>query len=214
MKPYYRAHLDPDLIPGMRPRPQGWRPLFGQCGAAQGHLAKQGVGPGDTFLFFGLFRDVDDDGLFVRGSKPRHILWGWLQVDEVLKVDHHREQLGWAEGHPHLTMIGKAQNTIYTARKHLLDTTVPGAGVCPKYDAARQLTAPGGRCSRWLLPAFFNPKGRRSALSYHGRENAWEASQDGVLLQSVGRGQEFVLDCGDYPEAAQWALNLIRDDQS
>jgi hypothetical protein len=29
---------------------------------------------------------------------------------------------------------------------------------------------------------------------------------DGILLDSVSRGQEFVLDCDDYPEAQVWLL--------
>jgi hypothetical protein len=33
--------------------------LFGQCGAAQTHLANQGVGIGDVFLFFGLYREEE-----------------------------------------------------------------------------------------------------------------------------------------------------------
>src|SRR5690242_14094249 len=51
-----RAHLDPDLRREAFPRGRGWRPLFGQAGAAQRHLANQGVGTGDLFLFFGWFR--------------------------------------------------------------------------------------------------------------------------------------------------------------
>ena len=49
------AHLDPDLIAGAYPRGEGWRPLLGQTGSAQGHLRNQGVEPGDLFLFFGVF---------------------------------------------------------------------------------------------------------------------------------------------------------------
>lgn len=32
---------------------------------------------------------------------------------------------------------------------------------------------------------------------------------DTVLLNTVGRGQEFVLDCQDYPEAVQWLSQLL-----
>ena len=55
-------------------REPGWRPLFGQEGAAETHLANQGVGTGDVFLFFGLFRPVEKAGdgwRYVRGSRPR-----------------------------------------------------------------------------------------------------------------------------------------------
>ncbi len=211
----YRAHLDPDLIPGMRPRKPGWRPVFGQTGAAQSHLVNQGVGPGDLFLYFGLFREVDDQGRFTRHSQPRHILWGWLQVGEVLVVDDHREQLGWAEGHPHLNIVGDRRNVMYVAGDYLNmpgSSDLPGTGVWPHFDPKRQLTAPGAKCSRWVLPAWFHPKGRKSSLSFHGKASAWTACDDGVLMQSVGRGQEFVLDAEDYPEATSWALGLVLSD--
>ena len=55
----HRAHLDPDLIADTLPRARGWRPLFGQVGTSQSHLENHGVGPGDIFLFFGLFRKVE-----------------------------------------------------------------------------------------------------------------------------------------------------------
>jgi hypothetical protein len=32
---------------------------------------------------------------------------------------------------------------------------------------------------------------------------------DGILLDSVSRGQEFVLDCDDYPEAQVWLRSLF-----
>jgi len=31
-----------------------------------------------------------------------------------------------------------------------------------------------------------------------------------VPLQTVGIGQEFVLDCDDYPEAVDWVVDLLR----
>jgi hypothetical protein len=51
------AHLDPDLLQGSLVRHASWVPIFGQTGAAQGHLRKTGVEQGDVFLFFGLFRE-------------------------------------------------------------------------------------------------------------------------------------------------------------
>jgi hypothetical protein len=56
------AHLDPDLRAGAVPRPAGWRPLFGQDGAAQTHLANQRVGIGDLFLFYGWFKETTNYG--------------------------------------------------------------------------------------------------------------------------------------------------------
>ena len=46
------AHLDPDINHVAYPRQEGWQPLFGQSGAAQGHLDNQGVQIDDLFLYF------------------------------------------------------------------------------------------------------------------------------------------------------------------
>jgi hypothetical protein len=210
---HYGAHLDPDLIPEMRPRAPGWRPVFGQLGPAQGHLRNQGVGPGDLFLFFGLFRDVTEAGAFVPGAPARHVLWGWLQVGEVFPVDDHLGRLAWAGDHPHLSIVGDPSNTMYVAADRLNlpgAEHLPGAGVFGRFASHRQLTAPGSAGpSTWILPAWSHPEGRPSALSYHSKPEAWERCPDGVRLQTVGRGQEFVLDGLDYPEAGSWAFSLI-----
>ena len=61
-----RVHFDPDLnfetyrYRKNRARWQQWRGMLGQTGIAQGHLDKQGVGSGDVFLFFGLYRRVEE----------------------------------------------------------------------------------------------------------------------------------------------------------
>ena len=57
----YRAHLDPDLREDICRQQAGWLPTLGQHRAAQGHLRNQGVGVGDLFLFWGVFRAVDDE---------------------------------------------------------------------------------------------------------------------------------------------------------
>ena len=210
----YEVHVDPDLLPAMRPRAAGWRPVFGQLGGAQGHLRNQGVGVGDLFLYFGLFRNVTEGGNFIRGTAARHILWGWLQVGEVLRVDEHRDRLAWAGDHPHIAIAGDPSNTLYVASDRLSVTgasDLPGAGVFGKFAPFLQLTAPGmSGPSSWHLPAWFHPEGRQSALSYHGALAAWSRTADGVRLQAVGRGQEFVLDADDYPESRPWATSLIR----
>lgn len=51
------VHLDPDLRrEALQTRHPDWRPLFGQVDQAQSHLANEGVGVGDLFLFYGLYR--------------------------------------------------------------------------------------------------------------------------------------------------------------
>ncbi len=71
------AHLDPDLIESAYPRAPGWRPIFGQVDAAQSVLAREGVGPGDLFLFFGWFRRVTAAAgrfRYVPGAPDLHVM--------------------------------------------------------------------------------------------------------------------------------------------
>ena len=98
------AGLDPDIRPDAIARSDNWRGLFGQVGAAQAHLANQHVDAGDAFLFFGLFRRVEKTRTrwrFIRDAPKLHVLWGWLQIEQVCKIDEirHDEKFGWATYH-------------------------------------------------------------------------------------------------------------------
>lgn len=80
------CHLDPDLLSEPLYRYKGWRPLFGQTGAAQGHLAKCGIGRGDLFLFFGTFRKAElYQGIlrYVKGAPEVHLVFGYLEVGKI-----------------------------------------------------------------------------------------------------------------------------------
>lgn len=165
--PHYRTHLDPDLSLGSLPRLDDWRPIFGQTGPAQGHLRNNGVQPGDMFLFFGLFRRTTFENgelAWLKGSKPVHIIWGWLQIGEILPVDIGRALLyDWAKYHPHCYWDADKNNVLYIASSHLsLGQTVlkdiSGAGIFPKFSESRQLTAPlAPNTSLWRLPEWFFP---------------------------------------------------------
>jgi hypothetical protein len=214
-----RAHIDPDIFPGSLPRDEGWQPIFGQSNAAQAHLDKQNVGPRDIFLFFGLFRKVEtkDSVLrFVSSSPQQHVIFGWLQVDRVVQVDSCRENMPWAHYHPHLH-CDYPHNTLYIASEELTlpgygDMGRPGAGVFDRYSCTLRLTAPREPTSTWLLPAWFAPDGQKPPLTYHSRCKRWgPITEEGVLLRSVHRGQEFVLDCDAYPEAHGWLAGLFRN---
>ena len=63
--------------------------------------------------------------------------------------------------------------------------------------------------SRWSLPKWFRPRAGRTPLSYHGDEARWSLDGDRVTLQVVARGQEFVLDVDQYPEAVDWVSGLL-----
>lgn len=216
--PPHCAHLDPDLSAHSIPRRQGWRPLFGQEGAAESHLENQGVGPGDVFLFFGLFRKVEKSKSrwdYSRGSKPIHVLFGWLQVAKRVAVSNWPTDAAWALYHPHFRREPHPTNVLYVGAERLAlpDTrsyAIPGAGLFPAFTPKLQLTEP--QCSRpglWLLPEWFHPDEPAHALTYHGRPARWQESKAGVMLASACRGQEFVLDCDDYPEAVGWLRELL-----
>jgi hypothetical protein len=64
-------------------------------------------------------------------------------------------------------------------------------------------------CSIWRLPQWFNPRGR-APLTYHGKPTRWTDCSTSTRLQSVGRGQEFVLDVEQYPEARGWVRSIFR----
>lgn len=215
----YRAHIDPDIVHDSLPRQPGWRPLFGQTGQAQSHLRNNNVGPGDLFLFFGLFRRVEmlnGSYTWMRDARPCHVIWGWLQVAEVLHLKNSRSQVyEWAQYHPHFNRGADPNNVVYVARRHLqigeVTESLPGAGTFPLFSLRRQLTAPHAKkVSIWELPGWFYPGENRKSLTYHSDIQRWKKRADRTELISVARGQEFVLDCDEYPEAIQWAYDLIR----
>lgn len=215
-----RIHLDPDLRRDAVPRLPGWRPTFGQVSSAQSHLSEQGVGPGDLFLFFGWFRQtvmLNDRLTYLPRSPHVHLLFGWLQVDRVVRLDEGQSVPIWAREHPHVrrrSSIG-SNNTIYIASPRLripgMRRKVPGAGVFPKLRNELILTAPNqSHRSLWQLPKWFLPRRARPALTYHEKLARWERRRNCCLLRAVKRGQEFVLDDVHYPEASRWVRDLVR----
>lgn len=212
------VHLDPDLDGDSYPRESGWRGLLGQAGAAQGHLARMGVTSGDLFLFFGLYQRVEESisgWRFVRGSKKLHVLWGWLHVGEVRKVDRIRDDVNfrWARYHDHFRGREDETNTLYVAAESLElvgGAVVPGYGVFRRFDERFVLTDPYcDGVSKWRLPGWFYPGCGRDPLTYHGDLGRWRCDGNYAYLQSVGRGQEFVLDLRGYPEALEWVSGLV-----
>lgn len=216
VKESHRVHLDPDLRIDSRSRKRGWRPMFGQSDAAQRHLHKMNVMEGDIFLFFGWFRRVEQhDGRFrYQPSAPDiHMLFGWLKVGEIWRQirevwrDSKDKELDipeWAQDHPHASADWSG-NTIYVAQSD----TGHAAGTFRSATDELILTRKGDTRSRWCLPKWFHPSRRKSTLSYHSNLGRWDQDKNHAYLQSVGRGQEFVLDTKDYPEAVDWAEGLM-----
>jgi hypothetical protein len=222
------AHLDPDLNCDSIPRQANWRPLFGQAGASESHLRRSGVGEGDVFVFYGWFRQVEFVGAplaapggyrYVRGAPDLHVIFGWLQVERRISLDDAKQIPSWARYHPHCIRrpYSKVDSLYISTRRlrlpgagHPLGDDKRGAGVFGRFHPALCLTAAGMSRSTWRLPGWFHPAGKTSALSYHSNPARWTMEEHYVLLDSVGRGQEFVLDCEEYPEALDWLCGLLR----
>lgn len=195
------CHLDPDLVPAVTDRAPGWRPMFGQLGAAGSHLHNQGVGPGDLFLFFGWFQRTLQNGKYDPGDGTgRHVIFGYMEVAEVHRVTAGVVLPPWMEQHPHSSPArrDRPSNTIYVARPTLSwNPELPGAGTLRFHDGL-VLTAPGCTRSRWALPIGF----KGLTISYH-TEKAWKLG----YFQSQAKGQEFVIQESEV--VTQWARTLI-----
>ncbi len=160
--------------------------LFGQCGAAQTHLVNRGVGIGDVFLFFGLFREEDGD--------PHHRIFGYLEVEEIVDLIDGSPPHLVERGHPHALALHASNDAVYAG---------PGAEARRASDALR-LTVSGGPPSLWKRPAWL----KRGGLSYHDRADRWLR---GGRLKSVARGQEFVADIGRRKTPHEWLARMIEE---
>ncbi len=217
------AHLDPDLRRDCllnSARLPGWRPLFGQAGAAERHLQNMGVQPGDLFLFYGWFRRVEMwKGMYryVQNAPDLHALFGWLQIERRIAVTQRDDIPDWAMYHPHCRRTQpSAIDSLYVAADRLTLPDVcmqaPGAGVFPCFHPALCLTNMNPYQSRrlWRLPTWMYPVPGKTPLTYHASP-AWRHEDGYTLLRTAGRGQEFVLDCEQYPEAVEWAASIIEE---
>ena len=206
IKPSHFAHLDPDINLHSIQRSKGWMPVFGQASAAQGHLRNNNICKDDVFLFFGLFQDVIMPDGIIRwkpNSPRKHVLWGWLQIGEVLKLDSVTPEIpDWLNYHPHVRGHDYTNNTIYISKN---------AGVFESFRENLQLTLPNSpSLTNWKLPLWMYPSGGKTPLTYHSNMDRWTKEKDYVLLKSVSKGQEFILNCDEYPETIDWLNNHIQ----
>src|SRR5207245_774307 len=125
----------------------------------------------------------------------RHIVWGWLEVGEVIDKLPLPHDLLFLGDHPHVRFFekGTPPNNIYVASQSGLK-----AGVFSTESEGVVLTKEGGGPrSLWLLPEEFEslyPERGLSHLSHHRKEKRWRREGKRIVLQTVGIGQEFVLD--------------------
>ncbi|MGE4127311.1 MAG: hypothetical protein AB7E80_03980 [Hyphomicrobiaceae bacterium] len=211
------CHVDPDIDGAVLPRKNGWRGALGQVAAAQGHLERNAVGVGDVFLFWGVFRPVRRAQRWVFDGPAEHRIFGWLQVGEAIQLgsdgSHALDRHSWLSDHPHVRAGWSKKNTLYVATDQLglngVSTSLPGWGRC---GAGHRLTAAapeGANVSpgKWHVPTWLNPKCGGSSMTYHGAAERWDAH----TVQVVSRGQEFVADVGNSPEAAAWLEEVLRN---
>ena len=212
------AGLDPDVRPDAIPRHNDWRGLFGQTWTSQPTWQINAWGRemySCSSASSGRCRKLVPVGALSGAPPELQILWGWLQIEQVCRVDEirHEEKFDWATYHCHFSWSGDPRNTLYVAT-HGLDlnetVTTPGAGVFPQFDERLVLTRPGGTASQWRLPRWFYPDGGKTPLTHFPRE-LWRRDGGFAYAQRRGPGQEFVLDLEQYPEAMGWLSGLVLD---
>lgn len=174
------CHHDPMFVEG--------ECLLGQQGAAQTHLARNGVGVGDTFLFFGLFADE-------LSGERHHRIFGFMTVASCTAVSDlspsSRAELA-ALKHPHVLRSSVDKDMIYRGKGRQASRDLPSL----------RLTRPNGPLSQWLVPDWLRERG----LTFHGDEKRWATPGE---LSVVARGQEFVCDIGELPAAHRWLRSII-----
>ncbi len=171
------CHHDPFFADG--------RVAFGQQGAAAAHLANQGVGVGDIFLFFGLFSGD--------GHAPHHRIFGYLAVEQILDVAAGDAPPNFAPDHPHFLNPDWKHNRVFVGRG------VRASGASP----ALRLSVADGPVSQWRVPDWLHV---RRCLSFHGDPKRWLPDK---RLQSVARGQEFVVDVAGDVVAMAWLNQIV-----
>jgi len=194
-----KCHPDPDIYEGMRERPKNWRGAFGQVEIAQKHLEGQHVGKDDIFLFFGWFRKIDENFVYI--GEDLHVIFGYLQVEEKISVGKATKVPEWLESHPHCTKSRRSyeNNTVYISKDRLtLDNSLPGYGAL-NFRENLVLTKRGHHRSQWGLPPFF----KSVSMSCHS-EKSWK---DGYF-QSTYRGQEFVIQSNK--EIENWVKEILK----
>ncbi|MDD2332239.1 MAG: hypothetical protein PHI68_06275 [Candidatus Cloacimonetes bacterium] len=219
------AHFDPDICDNAySPREPGWRGLFGQCLAAQGHLRNQGVGIGDLLLFYGLYqrvKKVNGNYVYDKSSRPIHLIWGWMQIGDI--VDVAKEQASkqikypWASYHPHYHFQKQpANNTLYVANESLSIeglgvNKIKGYGVFEHYREELQLTDPDyDKTSYWRLPEWMYQENKLSCPLTYNANRGWKLENGYARLKSYTRGQEFVYSSRTSKDLIDWLSELLR----
>ena len=205
------CHLDPDIDrDALTVRPEGWRGALGQVSSSLSHLRNQSVKAGDLFLFWGLYRPVENaDGCWRYIGPRQHAAFGWLMIDAVHDVVDDGSQLRfahpWLKDHPHVRPDWMPPNAVYVAAEsfELDGRSFPGSGV---FTQAFRLTALDSPLpSHWSVPEWLDPTKGGVGMSYHAGPR-WLGNG---LLRTAARGQEFVADISDRVDARKWIADIL-----
>ncbi|WNF22658.1 hypothetical protein [Mesobacillus jeotgali] len=213
IKGHLEGHVDPDIRRSIIVhRPSEWRGTFGQSGTSQANLRNQNVGKGDIFLFFGWFKEawrVNGSWVYRQNAPNIHMIYGYLEVEEVYDLNSIHTIPSWVKYHPHYrdrADYDQKRNAIYTATgKFSTYKDKAGWGVFD-YDESLVLTKKGSKKrSLWELPACF--KSERG--SFKCGFSLWNETNKGTLeVQQRGMGDQELFISGN-PEIVKWAENLI-----
>lgn len=201
------CHLDPDIRQGAFVAPAEWKPVFGQNDAALTHLKNQNVGVGDLFLFFGWFRQTEQtDGKlrYVRNAPDLHVIYGYLQVGDVIADKDEIAKFHW---HPHSRMATD-KNCLFVARERLSwNSGMSGSGVF-SYDRRLVLTKDGMSRSNWRLPELPIFSGSVPPKLSSEQKDAWRTDpKHGDFYKAMEIGQEFVFE--ETADVEAWAKALV-----
>jgi hypothetical protein len=212
LSPDTPCHLDPDIDADALKcgRQPGWRGALGQVGAALSHLQNTHVGPGDLFLFWGLFRSCERTATGWQYTGPRrHGIFGWLEVDAIVEpgLDGAKAlaRFPWLDRHPHARPGWSYRNSIYVAKEFLSvgGGTTRGSGV---FDRLIPLSATGSVMpSMWDVPAWLDPTVCGVGMTFHPTQR-WLGNG---MLKAAARGQEFVSDINERADARSWLESLF-----
>ena len=211
------CHLDPDL--SNRLSHADWKPAFGQCGSAEGHLRNHNVDKGDLFLFYGWFRQAQFNTLkFDSKAQDLHVIFGYMQIDErlILDDDKNAKQRAQIEYplHPHTHMHQNIKNTLYIPTDELnipnLDVSKQSKGYgLLRYSPVRQLTMlnADSRC-HWDFGGYLQ--------AFNGVDITYHNNQTYGMINGIfcaaQRGQEFVFEYDpNNAEMKDWLSKVLYD---
>ena len=201
------CHCDPYINANVFVKGKSWIPSFGNHGAAASHLINEKVTIGDLFLFFGTFqkvRRVDSKWSFDKKSESMHVLFGFMLVEQILKMNEEQDKKVAAklglQDHPHFVNEYPINNILFIGDKER-------SGIF-NFNDDLILSHNGKAKSIWKVPSFFD----ECEISRNRNKSRFTKRKDFVLWKTVSIGQEFV--CQANQQLTTWANQLIKSHQA